>query len=134
MIYLAKSHIIQINRATIEAHGGNFIPPNNFLHAEKLDFLIEAVQSELFGQSMYPTVAHKAALYCYNLICNHIFTDGNKRTGLASSLIFLNLNGYDLAPEISNEVLTSFILMIASGNADLDYCISWFEKYIVLKA
>jgi len=50
MHYLSKKLIVQFNKETIDAHGGNFNPPFNFLHEENLDYLIEAIHSELFGQ------------------------------------------------------------------------------------
>ena len=34
-----------------------------------------------------------AAAYAYHLCQNHPFIDGNKRTGLAAALVFLELNG-----------------------------------------
>ena len=119
MIYLTKQQIIRLNIATIEAHGGNFMPPSNFLHEENLDYLLEAVQAEMFGEPLYPTISDKAALYCYNIICNHIFSDGNKRTGLAAALIFMNLNLYELRLEVTNTILTDFILKVASGQSNL---------------
>ena len=128
MIYLTKQQIIRLNIATIEAHGGNFMPPNNFLHEENLDYLLEAVQAEMFGEPLYPTISDKAALYCYNIICNHIFSDGNKRTGLASSLIFMNLNHYELRLEVTNTILTDFILKVASGQSNLEECKEWFKE------
>ncbi len=131
MIYLTKSQVVKLNLATVEEHGGNFMPPSNFLHEENLDYLIETVQSEMFGQELYPTISDKAALYCYNIICNHIFTDGNKRTGLASALIFLNLNNYDLSLEITNTILTDFTIKVASGNSSLEECKAWFNNNIV---
>ncbi len=110
MIYLTKQQVIRLNIATIKEHGGNFMPPANFLHEENLDYLLEAVQAEMFGAPLYPTIADKAALYCYNIICNHIFTDGNKRTGLGAALVFLNLNGYDLRLTITDSILTTLAL------------------------
>lgn len=130
MKYLTKSQVIKLNLATINEHGGNFMPPNNFLHEDNLDYLLETVQAEMFGQELYPTIADKAALYCYNIICNHIFTDGNKRTGLASALIFLNLNNFDLSSEITNPILTDFIIKVASGNSSLEECREWFTSNI----
>lgn len=91
--YLSKSRIIIINKETIEVHGGNFMPPSNFLHEENLDYLVEVVTSEMFGQQLYPLITDKAAVYCFNIICNHIFSERNKRTGLGAALQFLNLNG-----------------------------------------
>ena len=129
--YLIKSQVIKLNLATINEHGGNFMPPQNFLHEDNLDYLLETVQAEMFGQELYPTIADKAALYCYNIICNHIFTDGNKRTGLASALVFLNLNKHDLSLSITNDVLTDFIIKVASGDSSLEECREWFKNNII---
>ena len=124
--YLSKNKIININKETISVHGGNFMPPNNFLHEENLDYLVEAVTSEMFGQPLYPLITDKAAVYCFNIICNHIFSDGNKRTGLGAALLFLNLNGLDISQNIDDDILTQFILKIASGQSNLDECKGWF--------
>jgi death on curing protein len=131
MHYLTKKLIVQFNVETIDAHGGNFNHPNNFLHEENLDYLIEAIHSELFGQQMYPTITDKAAVYCYNIICNHIFSDGNKRTGLLASLNFLNINGFDISEQVNNTVMTDFILAVASGEVSLDECRKWFADNTV---
>ncbi|MBK8388438.1 MAG: type II toxin-antitoxin system death-on-curing family toxin [Saprospiraceae bacterium] len=133
MKFLTKKQIIQFNKATIVAHGGNFIPPANFLHEENLDYLLEIVQSEMFGDEVYPAISDKAAVYCYNIICNHIFTDGNKRTGLAAALIFLNLNNLDIMQSIDDERMTSFIIEIASGKINLDECRTWFKNNVVIR-
>lgn len=125
--YLTKAQLIRLNEATVRAYGGNFMPPNNFLHEENLDYLVEAVQAEMFGEPLYPTVSDKAAVYCYNIICNHIFTDGNKRTGL----VFLNLNDFDINVSVTDDVLTAFILKIASGQSSLEECRAWFAEHVM---
>ena len=43
MIYLDKEDIVLINKETVELHGGNYMPPCNFLHEANLDYLLEAV-------------------------------------------------------------------------------------------
>lgn len=131
IIYLDKDDITFINQRTIEAHGGNFMPPHNFLHEENLDYLLEAVQAEMFGEPLYPTIADKAAIYCYNIICNHIFTDGNKRTGLEAALAFLKFNEKRLNKVLPHSQLLDFIIKIASGQSDLEECKNWFAKYAV---
>lgn len=125
--YLEKDDITFINQKTVAEHGGNFMPPDNFLHEENLDYLLEAVQAEMFGEPLYPSISDKAALYCYNIICNHIFTDGNKRTGLGAALAFLKLNGMRLNKALPNETITDFILKVASGQSSLEECRAWFE-------
>lgn len=52
--YLTKEEVIEINKETVKAHGGNFMHPHNFLHEENLDYLLEAVQAEMFGMLLYP--------------------------------------------------------------------------------
>jgi death on curing protein len=130
--YLTKQQVVRLNKATVDAHGGNFMPPNNFLHEENLDYLLEAVQAEMFGEPLYSTIADKAAIYCYNIICNHIFTDGNKRTGLGAASIFLNLNSYDFSQSVTNPVMTDFIIKVASGQSNLEECREWFGKNVIL--
>ena len=125
--YLEKDDITFIKQKTVAEHGGNFMPPDNFLHEENLDYLLEAVQAEMFGEPLYPSISDKAALYCYNIICNHIFTDGNKRTGLGAALAFLKLNGMRLNKALPNETITDFILKVASGQSSLEECRAWFE-------
>lgn len=131
MELLRKQDIILINKLTIEDVGGNFVPPQNFLHESNLDYLIEAVDAEMFGDKMYPTIHQKAGLYMYNIIANHIFQDGNKRTGLESALLFLQLNNYDLKLSITNEILTNFTLSVAAGEKTLEEVQKWFEESIM---
>jgi death-on-curing protein len=129
--YLEKDDIIQINYRTYKAHGGTFIPPTNFLHEENLDYLLEAVQSEMFGEPLYPTIADKSALYMYNIVCNHIFQDGNKRTGLEAALAFLDFNEFSLNSILSDKDIELYVLDVASGNVTLDECRAWFAENIV---
>jgi death on curing protein len=126
IIYLSKKRIIRINQSTIEIHGGNYMLPSNFLHESNLDYLLEAVQAEMFGEHLYPNITDKAAVYCYNIICNHIFTDGNKRTGLEAGLIFLELNNMRLCKDLPLMELQDFIIKIASGESSLEECRTWF--------
>ncbi len=66
----------------------------------------------------------------YNIICNHIFQDGNKRTGLQAALIFLLLNEYRFAELVDDDLLTQFTLDEASGFHSLESVLEWFKTYI----
>lgn len=122
MNYLTKEEVVRINFRTIQSHGGQFIPPSNYLHEENLEYLIEAVSSQMFGVELYPSISDKAALYCHNIICNHIFSDGNKRTGLQAALLFLKLNNFRINSEIEHDQFLSFILRVAEGRVSLEEC------------
>ena len=130
MEYLEKDDVTLINLLTIKDVGGNFVPPNNFLHEENLDYLLEAVQAEMFGEPLYPEIHQKAGVYLFNIICNHIFQDGNKRTGLEAALLFLQLNGCNLV--VPDDVLTNFILAVASAEHTLETVQDWLKTHVQL--
>ena len=133
MITISKKNVIAINEETILKDGGNFMPPHNFLHESNLDYIIDIVDAEMFGEPLYPTVADKVSIYLYNIICNHIFSDGNKRTGLGVALVFLDVNGYKLNDKITIEILLAFVISVASGEKTLDECRLWFKNNIELQ-
>ncbi len=74
-----------------------------------------------------------AAAYGFGVARNHPFIDGNKRTALASIVVFLGLNGLDLdapAPET-----TAIILGMAAGEISEDRLARWIAGNIkTLKA
>jgi hypothetical protein len=48
------------------------------------------------------------------IACNHIFSDGNKRTGLEAALAFLKLNGNRLNKNLPYKQLFDYNLKVAS--------------------
>jgi death-on-curing protein len=128
--YLSPKEIILINRKMVLHFGGLFTPPNNIKNLDAFNYLIEAVQSEVYGKELYPDICSKAALYLYNIISNHIFNDGTKRTGLEAALLFLEKNNFVLKSEVTNEELISFALEVASGDRDFKSTVEWFEQRI----
>jgi death-on-curing protein len=139
MKYLTKDDFIKINHRTVLSHGGNFVPPDNLLHPSSLAYIEEAAGALLFGEPIYPTIPDKAAFYMYAIITNHIFQDGNKRTGLASALVFLRVHGYALKDQLStldvtptftelNHVLYEVTMQVACGVVSLEMLRGWFQE------
>ncbi len=54
-----------------------------------------------------------AAAYCYHLIANHPFVDGNKRIGALAMLVFLRINGVLCRP--SKDELYNFAIGCATS-------------------
>ena len=131
MIYLRKEDVIRINRKTIKRHGGNFLVPDNLLNEEPLNYLIDIVSSTIFGQELYSEIHSKASVYMFNIISNHVFTDGNKRTGLEAAILFLDLNGYRIDKSLDKKEVFNFTMDVASGELTLEEVQQWFEKNIV---
>ncbi len=128
MIYLTKEQVIAVNRHQVRTFGGNFLPPNNFLHEENLDYLLEIVDAEMFGRPLYPNIWDKASIYFFNIIANHVFQDGNKRTGLQSAVIFLRANEFML--NASDDDLIAFATDVASGKFTLEQTQQWFKEHL----
>ena len=86
--FLTEEEILLIHEDQITNYGGE----KGLRSKELLDSAINHVLSEFEGQRMYNSLIEIASAYIYHLCQNHCFIDGNKRTALASGLIFLDLN------------------------------------------
>jgi death on curing protein len=75
--------------------------------------------------------ADLAAACAYGLSKGHCFADGNKRVGLAVALIFLELNGLELAADVTNDDVVAITLATASGEVDESMLTRWFREHIV---
>ncbi|MDR2708519.1 MAG: type II toxin-antitoxin system death-on-curing family toxin, partial [Elusimicrobiota bacterium] len=59
-----------------------------------LSSAINLPQSSFEGKYLHKTIPEMAAGYAFHICQNRPFIDGNKRAALASSLVFLDINGY----------------------------------------
>lgn len=57
-----------------------------------------------------------AAAYLNDIVRNHPFIDGNKRTGYLAAFAFLYVNGYLIEGE--NAQIVAFVLSVAAGEID----------------
>jgi death on curing protein len=68
-----------------------------------------------------------AASYAFGIARNHPFTDANKRTALAVSITFLDLNGWDISAS-KEEVYFTF-LHLADGTLSEEELAEWFRSH-----
>ena len=59
-----------------------------------------------------------AGVLLWHLASDHPFADGNKRAALASALVFLAINGVDLAQD--DDLFEALTLSVAKGEARKD--------------
>jgi death-on-curing protein len=69
-----------------------------------------------------------AAAYGFGIARNHAFVDGNKRTALASMIVFLNLNKLDL--DAPPEAATAIMLGLAAGEIGEEALARWISDHI----
>jgi len=71
-----------------------------------------------------------AAAYLFYLCRNHPFIDGNKRTALASCLVFLETNELLPAKKLPIENWETFVLEIAASRLDRDQTTARLRKLL----
>lgn len=76
-------------------------------------------QASAFGQDAYPDIHTKAAALFQSLACNHSLVDGNKRTGLNSTVTFLDINGWTLLVPLDDDKVESVALDVAESRIDV---------------
>jgi death-on-curing protein len=84
-------------------------------------------QATFDGKELYPDIMLKAAALIDSLVRNHPFVDGNKRTAITASALFLRLNGYLL--QVENREMVLFALACAQSQLSLVEIAEWFRKY-----
>ncbi len=65
------------------------------------------------GEYLHPSLHEQGAAYLFHLVKNDPFVDGNKRVGLACSLVFLRLNG--LRIRATDDDLVDLVLNVTTG-------------------
>ncbi len=62
------------------------------------------------------TLCELAAGYAFGIVKNHPFVDGNKRTGFAAAILFIELNGRKLVASEADALVRT--LALAAGELD----------------
>ncbi len=93
--FLYKHTVLDIHEDQIAEHGGR---PG--VHDEGLlESALAQPMAQFGGEYLHENLFAMAAAYLFHLVNNHAFVDGNKRTGLAAALVFLDANGYEVTDE-----------------------------------
>jgi death on curing protein len=98
----------------LRAHGGSAGIRDEAL----LESAIAAPQATIMGRPLILDPIEIAAAYLFYLCQNHPFVDGNKRTALASCLVFLETNGFLPRQKLPIAEWERFVLEVASSKLD----------------
>ena len=103
-----------IHREVLQAHGGSAGIRDEGL----LDSAVAAPQATMMGKPMFSEPVEVAAAYLFYLCRNHPFIDGNKRTALATCLVFLSENGYLSQEKLDVDAWEQLVLDVAASRID----------------
>ena len=74
----------------------------------------------MMGQALFSDTVEIAAAYLFYLCRNHPFVDGNKRTALATCLVFLSENRLLSNEQLDVDLWEQLTLRVASSSYDRD--------------
>lgn len=80
------------------------------------------------NQDLYPDVISKAACYMRSFAMNHPFHDGNKRTALLATMVFLEMNGYRVVG--TNKELYNLVKEIVEEKSSIAQITEKIKPYI----
>lgn len=109
--WLTEAMLLVIHARQIERYGG---APGVLDENVVLSALHRARNRWAYDEGA--DVADLAAAYVAGFARSQGFNDGNKRTGLASALVFLRLNGYGL--HVPGRELYALTMQVANNEAD----------------
>lgn len=109
--FLTLAEVLKILQDQITRYGGEFGIRNLGL----LSSAVAVPQASFSGTSLHADIFEMSTAYAFHICQNHPFIDGNKRAGLASALVFLDLNGIQI--EDPNGKLYRLMMNVAQGKA-----------------
>jgi death-on-curing protein len=110
-VFLSVSDILEIHEDQIQRYGGA-------ADIRDTGLLLSAVaqpEAAFGGEFLHEDLFAMAAAYLFHIVQNHPFVDGNKRTGTASALVFLDLNGFEI--DCDADGLADLVIDVTLGKA-----------------
>jgi death on curing protein len=122
--WISKRAVLALHSEQLAEHGGS----DGIRDESLLDSALAKPQN-VFAYAESPSVFTLAASYAFGIARNHAFIDGNKRTALVVSILFLNRNGWDI--EAPREEVYYTFLNLAAGSVSEEELAAWFRAHAV---
>ena len=122
-----------IHEEVLAAHGGM----TGLRDEALLESAVAAPQASFSGELLIKDLIEIAAAYLFYLCRNHPFNDGNKRTALATCLVFLETNGRLQHPDLPGrdvDAWEALVLDVAASKLDREQATIRLRKFIARKA
>ena len=112
VIYFDIQHAIKVHDDIIERSGG----AKGVLNIGLIESVLEHVQNNLY----YPLIENKLTHLFYAINKSHAFNDGNKRSSIALSAYFLEINGWDFIVSKFIKQTENIAVDVADNRVDKD--------------
>jgi death on curing protein len=115
-----------IHAEVLAAHGGSAGLRDEAL----LESAVAAPQATMMGEPLFTRPVELAAAYLFYLCRNHPFVDGNKRTALATCLVFLSENGLLPDEKLNTHAWEQLTLDVAASRLDREQTTARLKKLL----
>lgn len=111
-LYFDIAHAILVHDTIIEQSGGK----NGIINIGLLESVLEHIQNDDY----YPLLEDKLTHLCFCINKFHGFNDGNKRSSIALSAYFLEINGFDFIVGRFIDEMENIAVDVADNRVDKD--------------
>ena len=119
--------IALLNEEVVTVFGGAGV---GFKDENLAQSLIPSLNQEVFGEKLYPTIYDKISFLVFSIIANHVFIDGNKRTGILVLEITCYKNNLTLT--CSEDDLVQLALDVDDSKMNKDDVKDWIFKNTII--
>jgi death-on-curing protein len=126
--YITIEEMLRLHFQVIEDYGGS----HGVRDEGRLQSVVQAPSQIIFGAEQYSTLGEKAAVYIRNIIGDHPFSDGNKRTGITVAGVFLLRNGVKLTA--TPRELEDFAVSVATDHLSVEEIATWLRTHTKQRA
>lgn len=123
MIFITLEQLLQLHVLVLAKDGG----VSGVRDAGRLEAAVATQEQQVFGSDIYAGAFQKVAALMRNIIADHAFIDGNKRTAMLAGLTLLELNGYVV--NLKKGELEDFAVSVATNHLDISAIADWLQKH-----
>ena len=110
-LFLTLDEVLALHEDQIRRYGGS----SGVRDVAMLESAMGSAAATFGGVFLHETLFEMAAAILYGICRNHPFVDGNKRTAVAASLTFLEMNGIEIDAE--EDDFYDLIIGVAEGRS-----------------
>jgi death-on-curing protein len=122
--FLDVDDVIEIHASQLEVYGGSAGLRDRGL----LESAVAQPQASFGGELAHDGLFAMAAAYLFHIVSNHPFVDGNKRAGMLSAVVFLDVNGISI--DHPSDALYDLTMRVAEGRIDKPAIAAELERIV----
>jgi len=122
--FLDLAEVLEVHLDQIERYGG----AAGIRDMGLLQSAVAMPEAGVAGTFAHGDLFEMAAAYLFHIARDHPFLDGNKRTGTAAALAFLDLNG--IAIEAPTDSLVNMVERVARGELEKSGVAEFLRRHV----